>query len=93
MTAITRSTTLAAPIATTPAIAELAVRLAEDGIAEVAAGRVVNLLGIAVSHLSVAPHLQLELPFGEETGDDLHTRRVAVGARPTRAGPGRRRHP
>ncbi len=71
MTAITRSTTLAAPIATTPAITELAVRLAEDGIAEVAAGRVVNLLGIAVSHLSVAPHLQLELPFGEQTGADL----------------------
>jgi DNA polymerase-4 len=71
MTAITRSATLVAPIATTPAIAELALRLAEDGIAEVAAGRVVNLLGIAVSHLSVAPHLQLELPFDAVTGDDL----------------------
>jgi DNA polymerase-4 len=71
MTAITRSATLVAPIATTPAIAELALRLAEDGIADVAAGRVVNLLGIAVSHLSVAPHLQLELPFDGATGDDL----------------------
>jgi len=72
MAAITRSATLHAPIATTPAIAELAVRLAEDGITETGAGRLVNLLGIAVSQLSSSPHLQLELPFGETLGGDLH---------------------
>ncbi len=71
MTAITRSATLTAPIATTPAIVSLAVRLAEDGIAAAAAGRVINLLGVAVSQLSSAPHLQLELPFGEAAGEGV----------------------
>lgn len=71
MTAITRSTTLRAPIATTPAIAATAIHLAEHGIAEAARDRRVNLLGISTSGLVTAPHLQLELPLAATLGEDL----------------------
>ncbi len=66
MEAITRSTTLHAPVATTPAIATVADYLAELGIEEAAGGRQVNLLSIAVSGLVESPHLQMELPLGDE---------------------------
>ena len=65
MEAVTRSTTLHAPVATTPAIATVADYLAETGIDEAAAGRAVNLLSIAISGLVSSPHLQMELPLGD----------------------------
>jgi DNA polymerase-4 len=71
LAAVTRSATLRAPVATTPAIAAVAIHLADIAVAEAAEGRDVNLLAIATSNLVVSPHLQLELPFVEVHGADL----------------------
>jgi len=70
LSAVTRSASLRAPVATTNAIAAIAEHLADAGVAE-AAGRDVNLLAISTSNLVTAPHLQLELPFAELLGADL----------------------
>ncbi len=70
LSSVTRSTTLRAPVATTPALVEIASHLADAGVGE-AGERDVNLIGIATSNLVTAPHLQLELPFGQLLGGDL----------------------
>jgi DNA polymerase-4 len=69
LSSVTRSATLRAPVATTPALLAVAVHLADDGVLE-AGDRDVNLLGIQSSNLVVSPHLQLELPFEEPLGAD-----------------------
>ncbi len=69
LSSVTRSTTLRAPIATTPALVAVASHLADDGVRE-ARDRDVNLLGIRTSNLVVSPHLQLELPFPDALGAD-----------------------
>jgi DNA polymerase-4 len=61
--AVTRSTTLRAPVASTEALFRIADHLVEAAIDEAAAGRGLSLLGISVSKLVHAPHLQLELPL------------------------------
>jgi DNA polymerase-4 len=63
MQAITRATTLAAPVSSTEAIFQVAEHLTAQAVAEAAAGRGLTLLGVRVSSLAVAPHLQLELPL------------------------------
>ena len=70
MSSVTRSVSLRAPVATTPAIASIAGHLADAGVAE-SAGRDVTLLAISTSNLTTSPHLQLELPFAELLGADL----------------------
>jgi DNA polymerase-4 len=81
LTAVTRSATLRAPVATTPALVAVAAHLADGGVAE-AGDRDVNLLGIQTSNLVVSPHLQLELPFpGSETADVVHAGSVQERSR------------
>ena len=76
MTSVTRSATLRAPVATTPALVAIATHLADAGAAE-AGDRDINLLGISTSKLVTSPHLQLELPFGEAARPRrCHARRV-----------------
>ena len=70
MQAVTRASTLAAPVSSTEAIFQVAEHLAEQAVAEAANGREVSLLGVRVSGLSVDPHVQLELPMTEECGTD-----------------------
>ena len=65
---VTRSTTLRAPIATTEALHQVAVHLAGLAMAEASAGRGAGLLGISVSNLVKAPHVQLELPLAMGSG-------------------------
>ncbi|HEX9856093.1 MAG TPA: DNA polymerase IV [Acidimicrobiia bacterium] len=62
--AVTRSATLAAPVASDAAILQVAEGLADTAVSAAAAGRRVNLLGIAVSKLTGRGALQLELPLG-----------------------------
>jgi DNA polymerase-4 len=62
--AVTRSATLAAPVASDAAILQVAEGLADRAVSAAAAGRRVNLLGIAVSKLTGRGALQLELPLG-----------------------------
>lgn len=67
LSSVTRSATLRAPVAATPALLAVATHLADDGVLE-AGDRDVNLLGIQTSKLVVSPHVQLELPFEESLG-------------------------
>lgn len=69
LSSVTRSTTLRAPVATTPALVAVATHLADAGVRE-AGERDVNLLGLQTSNLVVSPHLQLELPFDQALGVD-----------------------
>lgn len=63
--AITRATTLRAPVASTEALYRIADSLVGKALEEVAEGRGLSLLGISVSKLSFSPHLQLELPLDD----------------------------
>ncbi|UCG41189.1 MAG: DNA polymerase IV, partial [Acidimicrobiia bacterium] len=66
--AITRSTTLDAPISSTPILARIAEDLVRTGLADSGADQI-SLLAISVSSLVYEEALQLELPFhldGEE---------------------------
>jgi DNA polymerase-4 len=76
--AITRSTTLAAPIGTTEALYRISVALALHAIAADPQERGVGLLGISISNLVRSPHLQLELPLPDDEGAAL--RAGSVGA-------------
>ncbi len=67
LSSVTRSTTLRAPVATTPALLAVAAHLADEGVQE-AGDRDINLLGISTSNLVVSPYLQLELPFEDPLG-------------------------
>ena len=71
MTAITRSTTLSAPVSSTSAIVQVADHLATAAIRRESSGRRVNLLGVRVSGIVVDPHVQLELPFTGVPGDEV----------------------
>ncbi len=59
--AVTRATTLGAPISSTEAIFEIAQHLTQEAVTSAADGRGLGLLGVRVSGLSVDPHVQLEL--------------------------------
>jgi DNA polymerase-4 len=68
-TAVTRSTTLAAPVATTEALYRIGWYLTDRVMSEAAAGRGLSLLGISVSNLVRSPHLQLELQLDHHDDD------------------------
>ncbi len=70
MQQITRSRTLRAPVSTAAALAAQAAVLL-GGVDRELTRRGVTLLGISVSNLSVAPHVQLELPLASGSGDVL----------------------
>jgi DNA polymerase-4 len=72
MTALTRARVLPGAIAETTSIFRTAVELTDTLIAERAPGRGITLVGIAVSLLENAPHLQLRLPLAAtgERGDE-----------------------
>jgi DNA polymerase-4 len=63
MRSVTRSLTLAVPVATTLTLTEIAVELAWEGIGQ---EQEVTLLGVSVSNLVDQPGLQLEMEVGEE---------------------------
>ena len=62
--AITRSTTLEAPISSTQTLTEVAVELVRQALADHPQERHLSLLAISVSHLAKQPVLQLELGLG-----------------------------
>jgi DNA polymerase IV len=61
MRAVTRSTTLPAPLSTTLTLTDVAVRLAESALADHPTVKEISLLGLSVSHLVREEALQLEL--------------------------------
>ncbi len=63
MRAVTRASTLPAPISATTALAEIAADLVRGVLRDHPEERTISLLAISVSHLSEACALQLELPF------------------------------
>ncbi len=69
MSAVTRAVTLPGPIAETTAIHHQATALADALIAERGEGRDVNLIGISISMLQRAPHIQMELSLPGLSGD------------------------
>ena len=94
MASVTRSLTLPAPIAETTSLYRAAAALADGLVAERAAGRRVNLVGISVDLLEDAPHLQLELALGAgqgpddpalRAGSDIHRRLRSLDAAVDRA--------
>jgi DNA polymerase-4 len=64
MRAVTRSVTLAAPVAATTILAETAEELVRAALADHPRERVITLLAVSVSHLLAPSALQLELPLG-----------------------------
>lgn len=70
---VSRATTLAAPVNSTDALFTVTMELVDRAVAEAAAGRGLSLIGLSVSKLVVAPHLQLELPLG--SGGSVDARR------------------
>jgi DNA polymerase-4 len=71
MTAVTRAVTLPGPVNETTAIYHQAAALADGLVAERGDGRQVTLVGISVSLLQKAPHIQLELPMDDLDGDPV----------------------
>lgn len=63
LSAVTRALTLPAPIASTVALADVAIELVRGVLAERPAERTISLLAISASNLGEAPFLQLELPL------------------------------
>lgn len=61
---VTRSLTVAAPVASTLTVTEIAVGLARAALDDHPAEREVSLLGLSVSNLDDEAALQLELPLG-----------------------------
>ena len=68
--AVTRATTLSAPVSSTDAIFQVAEHLADLAIASASHGRSVGLLGVRASSLCVDPHVQLELPLSGGSRSD-----------------------
>lgn len=64
MRAVTRSTTLGAPISATTMLAEIAETLVRAALADHSHERAITLLAVSVSHLRKQPAVQLELPLG-----------------------------
>jgi hypothetical protein len=77
MSAVTRAVTLPGPIAETTAIHHQATALADALVAERGNGRGVTLVGISVSMLHKAPHIQMELAL-EELEEEAVTRAGSV---------------
>lgn len=71
MTAVTRAATLPGPVSETTAIYHQAAALADALVAERGEGREVSLVGISISLLQQAPHIQLELPLGSLGADPV----------------------
>ncbi len=69
LTAVTRATTLRAPVSSTQAIFEVADHLTERAVSSVGEGRGLSLLGVRLSGLVVDPHIQLEFPIIREADD------------------------
>jgi DNA polymerase-4 len=70
--AVTRATTLAAPVSSTDAIFQISEHLVDNAIGSAGHGREVNLLGVRITGLCVDRHVQLELPLsGFERIDSL----------------------
>jgi DNA polymerase-4 len=61
---VTRSITLAAPVSSTRALAEIAEDLVRGVLADHRDEKTISLLAIAVSHLEAPAIVQLELPLG-----------------------------
>jgi len=66
MTALSRARVLSGPIAETTPLFRVATELVDSLILERAATRRITLVGISVSMLEEAPHLQLVLPLEDE---------------------------
>ncbi|WP_245499520.1 hypothetical protein [Mesorhizobium sp. M1A.F.Ca.ET.072.01.1.1] len=64
MRAITRSTTLDAPISATVMLAEIAEELVRVALADHPGERIITLLDVSVSHLRKQPDIHLDLPLG-----------------------------
>lgn len=64
MRAVTRSTTLGAPVSATTMLAGIAEDLVRAALADHRRERMITLLAISVSHLRTQPELQLELALG-----------------------------
>ncbi|WP_297103734.1 DNA polymerase IV [uncultured Devosia sp.] len=64
MRAITRSSTLDAPVSATAIVAEIAEELVCAALAEHPHERIITLLAVSVSHIGPQSHIQLELPLG-----------------------------
>jgi DNA polymerase IV len=64
MRAVTRSTTLDAPISATVMLAEIAEDLVRVALADHPGERTITLLAVSVSHLRKQPDIQLDLPLG-----------------------------
>jgi DNA polymerase IV len=64
MRAVTRSTTLEAPISATVMLAEIAEELVRVALADHQQERTITLLAISVSQLRKQPEIQLDLPLG-----------------------------
>jgi len=77
MRSVTRSITLAAPIATTLTLTEVAVDLARSALEDHPREPEITLLAVSVSHLVTEPVLQLEMSLGL---DDEHRRPGTPGA-------------
>jgi DNA polymerase-4 len=77
MRSVTRSSTLADPVASTLTLREVAEWLVAQALAENPAERTVTLLAISVSNLLDEPAVQLELPVA---GDDPHRLGSPTGA-------------
>jgi DNA polymerase-4 len=69
MRSVTRSLSVAEPVASTLTLREIAESLVAQVLADHPGGRALTLLAIAVSNLVDDPAVQLELPV---TGDDPH---------------------
>jgi DNA polymerase-4 len=61
---VTRSVTLAAPVAATAILAEVGEDLVRAALADHPGEKTISLLAISVSHLEKQATLQLELPLG-----------------------------
>jgi len=77
MSAVTRAVTLPGPIAETTAIHHQATALADALVAERGDGREVTLVGISVSMLHKAPHIQMELAL-DDLGEEAVTRAGSI---------------
>jgi len=66
MSLLSRARVLSGPIAETTPLFRIAVELVDSLIAERAANRGITLVGISVSMLEEAPHLQMVLPLEDE---------------------------
>jgi DNA polymerase-4 len=64
MRAVTRSTTLDAPISATMMLAEIAEELVRAALADHLGERTITLLAVSVSHLKKQGDIQLDLPLG-----------------------------